>query len=31
MAHLKVVAEHIGDRSFEELDREDLKDVVEWI
>lgn len=30
-AHLKVIAEHVGEQQFEEMDKDDLKDLVEWV
>ena len=31
LSQMKVVAEHLGDRPFEELNKEDMKDLIEWI
>ena len=31
LSHLKVVAEHIGDRRFDELDKDEMKDLIKWI
>jgi site-specific recombinase XerD len=30
-AHLKVIAEHVSDTRFEDMDEDDLKDLVEWV
>lgn len=30
-SHLKIIAEHLGDTHFEDLDEADLKDLVEWV
>jgi site-specific recombinase XerD len=30
-AHLKILAEHLGDTRFEDLDKEDIKDLVAWV
>lgn len=30
-SHLKVIAEHLDDTRFEELDKDDMKDLVEWV
>lgn len=29
-SHLKVIAEHLGDTRFEDMDEDDIKDLVEW-
>jgi len=30
-SHLKVIAEHLGDSRFEDMDKDDVKDLVEWV
>ena len=30
-AHLKVMAEHLGETRFEDMDQDDVKDLVEWV
>jgi site-specific recombinase XerD len=31
LSHMKVVAEQLGNDNFDELDKEDLKDLIEWV
>lgn len=31
LSHLKVVAEHLGEQRFEDMEEDDLKDLVEWL
>lgn len=30
-AHLKIIAEHVGDTRFEDMDKDDVKDLVAWV
>jgi len=30
-SHLKILAEHVGDTRFEDMEEDDLKDIVEWV
>ncbi|WP_411962820.1 tyrosine-type recombinase/integrase [Haloferax sp. YSMS24] len=31
LTRMKIVAEHVGSHSFDEMDKSDLKDIVEWV
>lgn len=30
-SHLKIITEHLGDRRFESLEEDDIKEIVEWV